>query len=409
MLLMLMMLPLPRAAMPGASAATRRYGARTLLANSASNMSAFRSAVAPNQENPALLTSTSTWPASAARRSMLSGSPRSAATNRACPPDSSICSTARAPRPASRPCTMTSKPSRARAVAMARPMPEVAPVTSAVWAPGPEFSVAVMTPPCARFRQLRPSTSRRRTRRGREQCSAEHSFCWFLPGIRPLTILRSEAMTGYPQHDCTWRAGPGQPARARKRARDGRRPAPALGRPSGDEIEEGLVDLAGVGPDDRVRPAFYDDAADVPDQGRQPVSGRLGGQDAVLAALHDQDRDVDPGQVAAEVLQPRGCAAEGGPRRGPDGDVEAVLPGLVADVAAAEEVDVVELVEEGLRRGWPVVADIGHKLVEDAAVNPLRVVAGPQEEWRQGRQQRRGPDAPGAIGRQVTGHLAGPG
>src|SRR5260370_973217 len=90
MLLMLMMLPLPRAAMPGARAATRRYGARTLLANRASNMSAFRSAVAPNQENPALLTSTSTWPASAARRRMLSGSPRSAATNPARPPDSSI-------------------------------------------------------------------------------------------------------------------------------------------------------------------------------------------------------------------------------------------------------------------------------------------------------------------------------
>ena len=45
MLLMLMMLPLPRAAMPGANAATRKYGARTLLANSASNVSGFRSAV----------------------------------------------------------------------------------------------------------------------------------------------------------------------------------------------------------------------------------------------------------------------------------------------------------------------------------------------------------------------------
>ena len=41
-------------------AATRKYAARTLLANSASNVSGFRSAVAPNQENPALLTRTST-------------------------------------------------------------------------------------------------------------------------------------------------------------------------------------------------------------------------------------------------------------------------------------------------------------------------------------------------------------
>src|SRR5258707_11264939 len=62
MLLMLMMLPLPRAAIAGATAATRKYGARTLLANSASNVSVFSSAVGPNHENPALLTSTSTSP-----------------------------------------------------------------------------------------------------------------------------------------------------------------------------------------------------------------------------------------------------------------------------------------------------------------------------------------------------------
>jgi hypothetical protein len=84
---------------------------------------------------------------------------------------------------------------------------------------------------------------------------------------------------------------------------NGGRAGSALGRAGQrDEIEQRLVDLAGVGPDDRVRPAFYDDAVDVPDQGRQPVSGRLTGQDAILAALHDQDRDVDLGQVAAEIL-----------------------------------------------------------------------------------------------------------
>src|SRR5229473_6083549 len=33
-------------------------------------------------------------------------------------------------------------------------------------------------------------------RRGRERCSAENSFCWFLPGIRLVTILRREAAAG---------------------------------------------------------------------------------------------------------------------------------------------------------------------------------------------------------------------
>ena len=66
MLAMLMMLPLPRAAIFGASAATRKYGARTFAANSRSKVATSRSAVGPNQENPALLTSTSTASALAA-------------------------------------------------------------------------------------------------------------------------------------------------------------------------------------------------------------------------------------------------------------------------------------------------------------------------------------------------------
>jgi hypothetical protein len=56
------------------------------------------------------------------------------------------------------------------------------------------------------------------------------------------------------------------------------------GRPVRDDIEQRLADLAGVSADDRARAAVYDAAA-VPDQGRQPVSGRLGGQDAILDAL----------------------------------------------------------------------------------------------------------------------------
>ena len=90
MLAMLMMLPLPRAAIVGASAPTRKYGARTLAANSRSKVATSSSAVGPNQENPALLTSTLTRPAWSTRSSSWSGSLRSAATNRALPPSAVI-------------------------------------------------------------------------------------------------------------------------------------------------------------------------------------------------------------------------------------------------------------------------------------------------------------------------------
>ena len=67
------MLPLPRAAIFGASAATRKYAARTLAAKSRSKVATSSSAVGPNQENPALLTRTSTWPACSARSSSSAG------------------------------------------------------------------------------------------------------------------------------------------------------------------------------------------------------------------------------------------------------------------------------------------------------------------------------------------------
>jgi hypothetical protein len=53
MLPMLTMLPAPFAAILGANAATRKYGARTLLANNWSNVPTSRSAVGPNQLEPA--------------------------------------------------------------------------------------------------------------------------------------------------------------------------------------------------------------------------------------------------------------------------------------------------------------------------------------------------------------------
>src|SRR5258708_998815 len=86
MLLMLMMLPSPRSAIPGAKAPTSRNAARTFAANIASNVSTWKSAVGAQAENPPLLTRTSTSPTRAARRVTSSASPRSAASNRALPP-----------------------------------------------------------------------------------------------------------------------------------------------------------------------------------------------------------------------------------------------------------------------------------------------------------------------------------
>src|ERR1700684_4332700 len=147
MLLTLTMLPWPLAAIPGANAATRKNGARTLLANSASKVRTSRSAVAPNTENPPLLTRTSMSPAASARCRRPAGSPRSAATKRASPPAAVIASTVPAPRPASLPWTMTSAPSLASRTATARPMPEVAPVTSALRPSRSRCSVAAMPTP----------------------------------------------------------------------------------------------------------------------------------------------------------------------------------------------------------------------------------------------------------------------
>src|SRR5580700_6511574 len=132
MLPRLMMLPLPRAAILGASAATRKYAARTLAAKSRSKVATSSSAVGPNQEKPALLTSTSTGPACSTRWSTWTGSVRSAATKRALPPAAVIVSTTAEPRSASRPCTTISAPCRPSSSAAALPIPEVAPVTRAL-------------------------------------------------------------------------------------------------------------------------------------------------------------------------------------------------------------------------------------------------------------------------------------
>src|SRR5689334_17050841 len=88
-----------------------------------------------------------------------------------------------------------------------------------------------------------------------------------------------------------------------------------------DEVEQCLVDLVGVGPDDRVWAASDDGGAGVLQQRGKPAAGGLVGQDAVLVAVNDQDGDADRGQIAAEVFQAGGDAAEGGVGRRGDGDI----------------------------------------------------------------------------------------
>ena len=103
-----------------------------VLANKASNWSTSICAVGPKRARPALLTKMSTAPTSSASRRTSAASARSAAMNRALPPAERISWTTSAPRRASRPCTITSAPSRASCTAIARPIPDVAPVTSAL-------------------------------------------------------------------------------------------------------------------------------------------------------------------------------------------------------------------------------------------------------------------------------------
>jgi len=81
---------------------------------------------------------------------------------------------------------------------------------------------------------------------------------------------------------------------------------------SADEVEQCLVDLVGVGPDDRMGPARDDGKAGVLQQRGKPAAGGLVGQDAILVAVDDQDGDADRGQIAPEVFQASCDAAEGG-------------------------------------------------------------------------------------------------
>src|SRR5580704_13828238 len=61
------------------------------------------------------------------------------------------------------------------------------------------------------------------------------------------------------------------------------------------EVEQCLVDLVGVGPDDRVRPACDEGGAGVGQQRGEPAAGGLVGQDAILVAVDDEDGNANRG------------------------------------------------------------------------------------------------------------------
>jgi NADPH:quinone reductase len=160
----------------------------------------------------------------------------------------------------------------------------------------------------------------------------------------------------------------------------------------GDEVEQCLVDLVGVGPDDRVRPARYDDETRVLQQRGQSPAGGLVGQHPILVAVHYQDRDVDRGQIAAEVFKACGDAAERGVGRCGDGRIKAVLPGLVADPAAVQDIDVVGAVQEVFHRRRAVSGDSRRNAVEDAPLNTLGAVVRLEQEGQQRGHQHGCPD-----------------
>jgi hypothetical protein len=155
-----------------------------------------------------------------------------------------------------------------------------------------------------------------------------------------------------------------------------------------------------------VRPALDRDHAHVVDQVLEPRGGRREGEDAVLRAVDDERGHVDLRDVGPEVRQPAVDTCVGREWRRADGDVEGRLPGAGADPAAAEHVDVVEVVEEVLEVRVPVLRDRGLDVLEDLAVDPFEVVLGLQQEGRYGAEQCGLPHPPRAVRAEIAGDLA---
>ena len=110
-------------------------------------------------------------------------------------------------------------------------------------------------------------------------------------------------------------------------------------------------------PADVVRTALYRDERAIGNQRRKARRGRVERKDAVLGTVHDQHRDVDLRQIGSEVGQPGIDACVAREWRGAGRDVEAGLPGAVADSGSTEDVDVVEAVEEVLEERVAIVGD----------------------------------------------------
>src|SRR6476660_7361905 len=154
-----------------------------------------------------------------------------------------------------------------------------------------------------------------------------------------------------------------------------------------EEREQRGVDFVGVSPADVVRTALDRDESAIGNQRREPRGGRVERKDAVLGAVHNEYRDVDLRQVRPEVGQPGIDACVGREWRGAGRDVEAGLPCAVADSDAAEDVDVVEVVEEVLEVRVAIVDDSRLDIGEDLAVDALGVIVGLEQERRDGTEQ----------------------
>src|SRR5262245_61839670 len=117
-----------------------------------------------------------------------------------------------------------------------------------------------------------------------------------------------------------------------------------------EEGEQGGVDLVGVSPADVVWSVRDLDHAQIGDQTLAPQPGGCESQreDPIGRTVNGQDRDVDLGQVVAEVGQPRVDARVGSVWPATGGHLEARVQSLRADPLRHGHVRVVEVADERL-------------------------------------------------------------
>src|SRR6202012_783383 len=110
----------------------------------------------------------------------------------------------------------------------------------------------------------------------------------------------------------------------------------------------------------------------------------------------------------AEVLPPRRRAAQCGGRGDPDSDVETVLPGLITDLAAPEQIEVVVAVKEGLDGCRAVGGELGESPAEESGPGSVLSCVSPGRERGHRREQRHCADPVLAVDSKVTDHRASP-